>query len=86
MIPAPIPTDDERRLLALREMPILDTPPEERFDRVVRFAADEFDMPIVLVSLIDANRQWFKARVGAWTSARPAASRRSAATPSPGPR
>ena len=64
MIPAPIPTDDERRLLALREMPILDTPPEERFDRVVRFAADEFDMPIVLVSLIDANRQWFKARVG----------------------
>ena len=64
MIPAPIPTDDERRLQALREMLILDTPPEERFDRVVRFASDEFDMPIVLVSLIDAKRQWFKARVG----------------------
>ena len=64
MIPAPIPTDDERRLQALREMLILDTPPEERFDRVVRFAADEFDMPIVLVSLVDAKRQWFKARVG----------------------
>ena len=64
MIPAPIPTDDERRLQALREMLILDTPPEERFDRVVRFAADEFDMPIVLVSLVDARRQWFKARVG----------------------
>jgi hypothetical protein len=63
-IPAPIPTDDERRLLALREMLILDTPPEERVDRVVRFAADEFDMPIVLVSLIDPNRQWFKARAG----------------------
>lgn len=45
MIPAPIPTDDERRLLALREMPILDTLPEERFDRVVSFAADEFDCP-----------------------------------------
>ena len=64
MIPAPIPTDDQRRLQALHEMLILDTPPEERFDRVVRFAADEFDMPIVLVSLVDAERQWFKARVG----------------------
>jgi GAF domain-containing protein len=64
MIAAPIPTDDERRLQALREMLILDTPPEERFDRVVRFAADEFDMPIVLVSLVDLERQWFKARVG----------------------
>src|SRR6201996_4661033 len=64
MIPAPIPTDEAQRLQALREMLILDTPPEERFDRVVRFAADEFDMPIVLVSLVDAKRQWFKARVG----------------------
>ena len=64
MIPAPIPADEAQRLQALREMLILDTPPEERFDRVVRFAADEFDMPIVLVSLVDANRQWFKARVG----------------------
>jgi len=64
VIPAPIPTDDERRLQALREMLILDTPPEERFDRVVRFAAEEFDMPIVLVSLVDEKRQWFKARVG----------------------
>lgn len=64
MIPAPIPDDDELRLQALREMLILDTPSEERFDRVVRFAAEEFDMPIVLVSLVDAKRQWFKARVG----------------------
>jgi len=64
MIPAPIPDDDRRRLQALREMLILDTPPEERFDRVVRFAADEFEMPIVLVSLVDEKRQWFKARVG----------------------
>ena len=64
MIPAPIPTDDDRRLQALRELLILDTPPEERFDGVVRFAADEFEMPMVLVSLVDANRQWFKARVG----------------------
>ena len=64
MIPAPIPTHDARRLQALRELLILDTPPEERFDRVVQFAADEFEMPMVLVSLVDARRQWFKARVG----------------------
>ncbi len=64
MIPAPIPDDDPRRLQALREMLILDTPPEERFDRIVRFAAEEFEMPIVLVSLVDEKRQWFKARVG----------------------
>ncbi len=64
MIAAPIPDDDARRLQALRALLILDTPPEERFDRVVRFAADEFDMPMALVSLVDEERQWFKARVG----------------------
>ena len=64
MIPAPIPTDDEQRLRALRELLILDTPPEDRFDRIVKFASEEFDMPIVLVSLVDAKRQWFKARLG----------------------
>lgn len=64
MTPAPIPPDDVRRLQALRDLLILDTAPEERFDRIVSFAADEFDMPIVLVSLVDQDRQWFKARVG----------------------
>lgn len=61
---APLPPDESQRLAALRELLILDTPPEERFDRIVRFAADEFDVPIALVSLVDAHRQWFKARVG----------------------
>jgi GAF domain-containing protein len=64
MIPAPIPLDDARCLRALHALLILDTPPEARFDRLVQFAAEEFDMPIVLVSLVDATRQWFKARVG----------------------
>lgn len=53
-----------QRLNALRSLLILDTPPEERFDRITRFAASEFDTPIALVSLIDERRQWFKARVG----------------------
>ena len=43
MIAAPIPIDDERRLQALRELLILDTPPEEHFDRVVQFAAGTLD-------------------------------------------
>lgn len=64
MLPAPIPADDEDRLRALRELLILDTPPEARFDRIVAFAAEEFDVPIALVSLVDRERQWFKARVG----------------------
>lgn len=64
MLPAPIPANDAERLRALRELLILDTPPEERFDRIVEFAAGEFDMPIALISLIDERRQWFKARIG----------------------
>jgi len=64
MTPAPIPAGDAERLRALRDLLILDTPPEQRFDRIVAFAADEFDMPIALISLVDEQRQWFKARIG----------------------
>ena len=57
--------DPERfRLEALEALMILDTTPEERFDRVVRFAAAQLETPIALVSFIDAHRQWFKAKVG----------------------
>jgi len=61
---APIPHNEAERLAALYELLILDTPPEERYDKIVAFAAAEFDVPIVLVSLLDTNRQWFKASVG----------------------
>ncbi|TFW19232.1 GAF domain-containing protein [Massilia arenosa] len=61
---APIPATDQDRLAALRALLILDTPPEERFDRIIGFAAHEFDVPIALLSLVDEQRQWFKARVG----------------------
>lgn len=64
MTPAPLPSDEPQRLAALRALLILDTPPEQRFDRIVGFAATEFDMPIALISLVDADRQWFKARTG----------------------
>ncbi|KQP11681.1 GAF domain-containing protein [Pseudorhodoferax sp. Leaf265] len=61
---APLPADEDARLRALRALLVLDTPPEERFDRIVRFAAEQMDMPIALVSLVDGDRQWFKSRIG----------------------
>ncbi|KQQ40184.1 hypothetical protein ASF61_05215 [Duganella sp. Leaf126] len=64
MLAAPIPVNDQQRLDALRALLILDTPPEQRYDNIVRFAAEEFDMPVALITLVDENRQWFKARVG----------------------
>jgi GAF domain-containing protein len=64
MLAAPIPSDDAERLEALRALLILDTPPEERFDRLTAFAADELEVPMALISLVDQDRQWFKARVG----------------------
>jgi GAF domain-containing protein len=64
MIPAPTPENEAGRIAALYAMLLLDTPREERFDRIVEFAAREFDVPIALISLIDSERQWFKAAVG----------------------
>lgn len=61
---APLPPNEPERLAALRELLILDTEPEERFDRITRFARGEFDVSIALVSLVDEERQWFKSNVG----------------------
>ena len=58
------PVDETLRLRALYELELLDTEPEERFDRITRLAAALFDMPIAIVNLIDADRQWAKACVG----------------------
>ncbi len=62
--PAPEPPDEARRLEALRSLEILDTPPDERFDRLTRIATALFDVPVALVSLVDADRQWFKSHQG----------------------
>ncbi|NBD12704.1 GAF domain-containing sensor histidine kinase [Corallococcus silvisoli] len=64
MLPPPTPADEPRRLQALRSLCLLDTPPHERFDRIVRAASHLFRVPIALVSLVDEGRQWFKARQG----------------------
>ncbi|NIA70131.1 GAF domain-containing sensor histidine kinase [Pelagibius litoralis] len=60
----PIPFDEVQRLASLRALDILDTPPEPAFDRITRLAAQQFDVPIALISLIDPARQWFKSKVG----------------------
>jgi YD repeat-containing protein len=52
------------RLVALADYGVLDTPPEEAFDRLTRLASDLFDAPIALISLVDEDRQWFKSRHG----------------------
>ncbi|OYU46554.1 MAG: histidine kinase [Burkholderiales bacterium PBB4] len=64
MILAPTPSDEDDRLSALRQLLILDTPEEERFDRITAFAAEEFEVPIAVVSMVDTDRTWFKSRVG----------------------
>ncbi len=58
------PASEQQRLAALYQLLLLDTPPEQRFDMIVEFAASEFDVPICLITLLDNERQWFKARVG----------------------
>ncbi|WP_086739109.1 PAS domain S-box protein [Erythrobacter colymbi] len=60
----PIPHDEPERLAALHRLNVLDTPPEDELDVITRLAADRFDTAIALVSLVDADRQWFKARYG----------------------
>ena len=56
--------NEETRLHYLRSLKILDTPPEERFDRLTRLAKRLFNVPVAMVSLVDENRQWFKSSVG----------------------
>jgi PAS domain S-box-containing protein len=60
----PLPPDEDERLAAVRALALVGTPPEERFDRITRLAAQVFDVPIVLVNLVDADELWMKSCVG----------------------
>ncbi|MCF8476400.1 MAG: PAS-domain containing protein [Pseudolabrys sp.] len=61
---APKPENEDERLAALRRYCVLDTEPEVAFDRLTRIAQHIFGVPTVLISLVDADRQWFKSRIG----------------------
>src|SRR5262249_48056357 len=63
-IRATIPDNEDQRIASLRALKILDTEPEERFDRVTRLAAALFDVPVAVISLVDESRQWIKSCVG----------------------
>ncbi len=64
MIPPSKPADEATRLADLHALAVLDTPAEERFDRLTRIARILFDAPMALVSLVDGDRQWVKSGVG----------------------
>jgi len=59
-----IPENEASRLKTLKSLDVLDTEPEERFDRLTRMCKRLFGVPVALVSLVDENRQWFKSCVG----------------------
>jgi len=56
--------DENDRLAALERYDVLDTPPEEAFDRITRLTRQIFDVSISTVTLIDGHRQWYKSRQG----------------------
>lgn len=60
----PVPSNEAERLGVLSKLDLLDTPREQAFDDLCREAAQTFGAPTALITLLDAKRQWFKARVG----------------------
>lgn len=68
--PAFHPEEDER-LNIVRALNILDTKPEERFDKITRTAIDRLNVPISTITIIDKDREWFKSFKGLNTNQSP---------------
>lgn len=64
MIAPDFPTDEGKRLQDVYRTQLLDTPEEKEFDEIVQLASDLCNTPISLITLLDTERQWFKAKVG----------------------
>ena len=59
-----LPQNEKSRLAALSALNILDTPPEDRFDRLTQMTKQILNVPVAVISLVDENRQWFKSCIG----------------------
>ena len=68
---AAISPDEPFRLAALWELSILDSDPEDSFDRIVRLTVGLLQVPIAMISLVDSDRQWFKSKIGLEASETP---------------
>jgi GAF domain-containing protein len=64
MINAPTCDQENERLEAVHRMAILDTKPEERFDKIVKESVEKLKVPISMISIIDKDREWYKSCVG----------------------
>jgi diguanylate cyclase (GGDEF)-like protein len=64
MLKPELSCEETLRLLSLHSLRLLDSAPEDRFDRITQMAKRLFDVDICLVSLVDSDRQWFKSRQG----------------------
>lgn len=64
MIEPPLPENERERIESLHRLNLLDSPPEERFDRITRIASKTLDVEYAAISLIDEDRQWFKSCQG----------------------
>ena len=61
---APLPSNEDARLHALKQIGVLDSQQEQKFDDITELVCNIFHVPIAIVSLIDKERQWFKSCVG----------------------
>src|SRR5216684_3525862 len=61
---APVPKNEKQRLKVLWQYSVLDTMPEEIFDDLTELAARICEAPVAMITLVDEDRQWFKAKVG----------------------
>jgi diguanylate cyclase (GGDEF)-like protein len=60
----PVPDNDTERVASLQKLDILDTPAEERFDRLTRLASQFYNAPVSMLTFVDKERQWFKSARG----------------------
>lgn len=61
---APIPQNEEERLIAVHNLAILDSEPEERFDDITKEVKNKLNVPISTLTIVDKDREWFKSKQG----------------------